>query len=204
MQRRNNPWPSFVDLFSALFIVTFAGLVLFSGVGKGVRADAVKIRESVTGFLKDRPDIAKYIHVRGEDICIEMYIVFAIDKDSIAKKEDIDELRQIAKSIKMAIDSLPSKKREAVEIVIEGHTDNQQLNNNFDSRTRFLYNWQLSSRRASSVLYEFTRVGLSAPKYKIAAIGYADTDPLCNDRTQEGLKKNRRTTLRVRVDTRKL
>ena len=71
----------------------------------------------------------------------------------------------------------------------------------------FLYNWRLSTGRAASVLYEFKHSGLEPTvdnEYNLSAVGKADSDPLCNQPTDECYRMNRRTTLRLQVDTRKL
>jgi hypothetical protein len=38
LTRRANPWPAFVDLFSALLVLTFGGLLLYSSRGREVKS----------------------------------------------------------------------------------------------------------------------------------------------------------------------
>lgn len=76
-------------------------------------------------------------------------------------------------------------------IRVEGHTDSQPMRNR-----RFRNNWELSAARAVAVLnllegsYQFDRTRLSAA-------GYADTEPVDSNATEEGRSRNRRVDLVV-------
>jgi chemotaxis protein MotB len=71
-------------------------------------------------------------------------------------------------------------------IHVEGHTDNQPI-------TTAVYpsNWELSSARASSVVRYFIRKHKFDPK-NMAAVGYAESRPLGDNKTVEGRQQNRR------------
>jgi len=70
-------------------------------------------------------------------------------------------------------------------IQIEGHTDNQPISGKFPS------NWELSTARASTVVRALIGIhGFSSNH--LAAVGYADSRPLADNKTPEGREKNRR------------
>ena len=67
------------------------------------------------------------------------------------------------------------------KIRISGHTDNLGTER---------YNIRLSSRRANSVLKFMTRNGISPDR--LDAVGYGETRPIANNKTEDGRSKNRR------------
>lgn len=75
------------------------------------------------------------------------------------------------------------------KIIIEGHTDNVPLSPN----SLYKSNWELSSARASSVLYFLLQQGLSPDRFTIA--GYGEYRPIAPNDTDEGKAKNRRVEL---------
>ncbi|MGZ3723174.1 MAG: OmpA/MotB family protein, partial [Bdellovibrionales bacterium] len=60
---------------------------------------------------------------------------------------------------------------EDSDIMVEGHTDDVPIHNEY-----FPSNWELSGARASAVVREFVKYGYD-PK-KLMAVGYADSQPL--------------------------
>lgn len=80
------------------------------------------------------------------------------------------------------LDSVPHK------LIVAGHTDTQDIRS-----ARFPSNWELSSARAGSVVRYLQANGIQPGR--LAAIGYADTRPLADNRTAEGRARNRRVEL---------
>lgn len=76
-------------------------------------------------------------------------------------------------------------------LIIEGHTDNQQIvGGQIDS------NWELASLRATSVVrYLIKYHGIESKR--LAAISYADTKPLVPNTTDENRAKNRRIEILI-------
>ncbi|MFW5876376.1 MAG: OmpA family protein [Myxococcota bacterium] len=74
---------------------------------------------------------------------------------------------------------------EERDFQIAGHTDNVPI------RTpRFPSNWELSTRRAVAVARHLIEQGMSAKR--LSAAGYADTEPVASNDTEEGRAQNRR------------
>jgi chemotaxis protein MotB len=82
----------------------------------------------------------------------------------------------------------PELVRRAVEVRIEGHTDNRPI-----STGRFHSNWDLSTARAISVMKLFLDEGLS-PKH-VSVSGYGEFRPVADNATDEGRRQNRRVDL---------
>ncbi len=73
-------------------------------------------------------------------------------------------------------------------INIEGHTDNMSI-----ETLEFPSNWELSSARATAVVREFVKNGIT-PK-RLSAIGYGEFHPVADNYSKKGRIKNRRVVL---------
>jgi chemotaxis protein MotB len=87
----------------------------------------------------------------------------------------------------------------AREFQVAGHTDSKPLRGG-----TFIDNWGLSAMRARSVVTLLTTPtadnggGLNPTKW--SAAGYAETDPVATNDTDEGRKRNRRVELVIQPD----
>ena len=140
----------------------------------------------------------------GDDTCIDLYIHFKEGDDFIFDLTERKSLEKVCQVLRTALDKLPSSRRNDINLVIEGHTNRHQPSEPMDPRSLYLFNWNLSSRRASSVLYVFQQCGLGPPTYTIQSIGYADSKPICHELTPQCDDQNRRTTLLLHADTRSI
>ena len=68
---------------------------------------------------------------------------------------------------------------------VSGHTDNVPIKNG-----KFASNWELSAIRATAVLRHLINLGVSTSR--LTATGYADTDPLAPNTTEQNRARNRR------------
>jgi chemotaxis protein MotB len=75
-------------------------------------------------------------------------------------------------------------------IQVEGFTDNNPINT-----PKFPSNWELSAARAASVVHLLDRYGLDPSR--MSAIGYGEFQPIADNSTEEGRRKNRRVVLVV-------
>jgi chemotaxis protein MotB len=71
---------------------------------------------------------------------------------------------------------------------IEGHTDSSPI-----ATPQFPSNWELSAQRATGVLRFLLGQGIASERMR--AVGYADTQPLSDNETEEGRARNRRVSL---------
>jgi chemotaxis protein MotB len=81
--------------------------------------------------------------------------------------------------------------RHGLELRVEGHSDNQPINN-----SQFRNNWELSTARAMTVLLLMVNQANYDPT-KISVAGYAQFHPIADDSTAEGRRMNRRVDLVV-------
>jgi outer membrane protein OmpA-like peptidoglycan-associated protein len=78
-----------------------------------------------------------------------------------------------------------------ITVELAGHTDPREI-----ATTTFPSNWELSQARAEAVKqYLVAKWGI-APE-RLAAHGYADTQPIAPNSTDEGMAKSRRTEFRI-------
>lgn len=218
MRRRTNPWPALVELFSALLTATFAGFIMMTSAyqqelsgfqkreheRKEFQNHAQQLKQRIQNALSSNKSLNAKPRSCGDDTCIDLYFHFSLNEDTLESPEERENLTQACRDIKTAFDTLAAEDRRDLGIVIEGHTDSSQAKASVsDSRSRERFNWDLSARRATSVLYEFRQCGLKSPDYKIEATGHSDTSPVpgCETPSKECDEKNRRTTLRLRADT---
>jgi chemotaxis protein MotB len=75
------------------------------------------------------------------------------------------------------------------QIRIEGHTDNVPISVKLQSR--YKTNWELSTARATTVVRFLIDQGSLDPRH-LSAVGYADTQPVASNDTEEGRSANRR------------
>lgn len=216
MRRRTNPWPAFVELFSALLTATFAGFIMMTSAyqqelsgfqqreqqRKEFQNHAQKLKERIQNTLSSNQSLNAKPRSCGDDTCIDLYFHFKRNEDTLESVDERESLKSACEDIKKAFDSLAAEDRKDLGLIIEGHTDSSQANVS-DAKSRERFNWDLSARRATSVLYEFRQCGLKSPEYSVEATGHADTSPFpgCENASQECDEKNRRTTLRLRANT---
>ena len=83
------------------------------------------------------------------------------------------------------------KANPGITVELAGHTDPREI-----ATAQYPSNWELSQARADAVRqYLVAKWGI-APE-RLAAHGYADTQPIAPNNTEEGMAKNRRTEFRI-------
>lgn len=217
MTRRNNAWPAYVDLFAGLLIATLGGMLLLAAAYRAERAKAavlseVKNKAAVIAHRLSEETRRTALHSEvhacrddPDDVCVDLAITFAFNGEEITAGQR-PALHAFCSQVKSALDGRFSpKERQAIQVVIEGHSDDIQPDaSSLDARDRYLVNWRKSFGRAAAVMYEFHLADVDARAYNIAAVGYADSRPLCTLRTADCRSLNRRTTIRLHVDSRAL
>jgi chemotaxis protein MotB len=110
-------------------------------------------------------------------------VLFDSGKETL-KKEGEEILNKVAGVVR-ADKSLLER-----DYQVAGHTDNKPLQGGI-----FKDNWGLSLMRAREVLLYLQKQGM--PRNHWSAAGFADTDPVANNGTDDGRQKNRRCDLIV-------
>ncbi|HEY5962017.1 MAG TPA: OmpA family protein [Polyangiaceae bacterium] len=106
------------------------------------------------------------------------------------RKEGKEIVRQVADVIR------GDAQLSAREFQVAGHTDAKPLKGG-----PFLDNWGLSAMRARTVVEFLTsQEGGGLNPAKLSAAGYADTDPVAANDTDDNRKKNRRVELVIQPD----
>jgi chemotaxis protein MotB len=159
--------------------------------------DAIRKRfELLQQKLEKLTKLGLQVEVRNNRMLIRLPgdVLFDSGSDKL-KKEGNDILLQVAEVIRNDADL--AKRR----FQVAGHTDAKPLQGG-----TFRDNWGLSAMRARSVAVLLT----TPPAEKVqggnlkpsnwSAAGYADTDPVASNDTDEGRQKNRRVELVVQPD----
>lgn len=185
--RVGHPAPAWVvcyaDLMTELvcfFVILYA---LSAALNKNVQNAAAQVKEMMEkGEMKGEVKIDK----DGLKITIEEQGSVSFFGSGAAEptSEIDDKLAKVVPSLK--------KLAEDHEILVEGHTDNQGIHNDyFDS------NWELSTARATSVARLLIEK-YELPRDRMGAVGYGDTRPIAANDTPEGRARNRRVVLFVK------
>ncbi len=95
--------------------------------------------------------------------------------------------RDILDRIAGVFDTYPDR-----ELLVEGHTDNVQIKQEFQSK--FRSNWELSSARAHSALHYLNDRYEVLPS-RMAAVGYGEHRPIADNSTPDGRAANRRVVI---------
>ncbi len=147
--------------------------------------------ELLRSKLQKLTSLGLKVEVRDNRMVIQLPgdVLFDSGREKL-KKDGENILRQVAEVIRNDSDL---KKRE---FQVAGHTDSKPLKGGV-----FIDNWGLSAMRARSVLIYLTTPtdagggGLDSTNW--SAAGYAETDPVASNDTDEGRAKNRRVELVV-------
>ncbi len=147
--------------------------------------------ELLRSKLQQLTKLGLKVEVRDNRMLIQLPgdVLFDSGSDKL-KKDGIDILKKVADVIR---DDADLNQRE---FQVAGHTDSKPLQGG-----PFRDNWGLSAMRARSVLVFLTKPvadgggGLDPKNW--SAAGYADTDPVASNDTEDGRQKNRRVELVV-------
>lgn len=217
--RRFSPWPAYVDLFSGLVVLMFAVIVI--DVVRSKQSPVQKMAEEMlVTIVSSGHDVER---CSDQDLCVNLLLNFDTGRDEI-KPDDLREIERIARVLVKTLDEQEKKipkLKKLVRIVVEGHTDSR-VPKNLLGRDRFTYNWNLSARRASSVMYALDAFDLGVRnEYNVVSLGLASSEPVCISRRDLCLPpddvvecrqradalgkdpcddKNRRTTIRMIFD----
>lgn len=128
----------------------------------------------------------KYSDIKVENKDNETKITLPMDNvfdsgSAMAKPIGKEWLATLTKSL---------KGKNYKEIRVEGHTDSSPIKS-----TVYPSNWELSAARASDAVRTMIESGI--PANKIVAVGYGDTRPIIDNKTDKNKAKNRRIEITI-------
>jgi chemotaxis protein MotB len=134
-------------------------------------------------LLRDRKDI----RVVGDRFVFESEVLFPSGQATLTI-EGLLSIDQLATAI-VELERVIPKEVDWV-LQVDGHTDVRPI-----ASAQFPSNWELSSARATTVVKQLIKSGVS-PKRLVAA-GYGEYQPLDEGTSEEALRRNRRIELKL-------
>lgn len=178
------PWmASYADLMTELvcfFVILYA---LSAALSKDVQKAAADVQEMI-----DKKEMKGEVKIDKDGLKISIEEQGGAGFFGVGAAEPTPEIDEKLAMLTPAL----AKLAQTHEVLVEGHTDNQKIHNDyFDS------NWELSTARATSV------ARLLIEKYKmpaehLGAVGYGGNRPIATNDTPEGRAKNRRVVIFVK------
>ncbi len=192
-------------LFLAVFVL--AGFIFSNMIGctivfqKGRKSDIEKIRTleeevdrlsqikaELEGKLRGMEGVSLSMEERGLVITFLDEILFDSGKAKI-RSEAFPALDQVS--------SVITEKAADLNVGVEGHTDNEPI-----KFSGWKSNWELSTARATAVLYRLVEKGVLP--LKLSATGYGEFRPVASNDTAEGRRKNRRVEVVILPELKKI
>jgi chemotaxis protein MotB len=218
-------YADFVTLLFAFFVVMFAvsqvdgakvgrftesfskaeGIEIFPNSGRGVLPGSTQgtpgltesesptsaLPDELSGLKSEIQEAAKQdSSLHNVQVLVKRNELVLRLPDSVLFDSGEDALREPALKVLQSISS-ELRKRD-VDVRVEGHTDDRPIHN-----SRFDSNWNLSTRRATSVVAKLAADGI--PGKRLSAAGYGEFRPVGSNATEKGKQQNRRVDLVVSV-----
>ncbi|MGG3030305.1 MULTISPECIES: flagellar motor protein MotS [Bacillus] len=143
-----------------------------------------QLLKKVNTYIKDnhlKAQMTAKRDERGVVLVLQEAVLFDTGEAKVLKNAET-LLHQIA----VLLQTIPN------DIQVEGHTDSRNI-----STYRYPSNWELSAARASGVIQYFTSKE-KLPSKRFIAVGYADTKPVEDNKTNEHMKENRRVEIVIK------
>ncbi|MBM3236824.1 hypothetical protein FJZ31_11085 [Candidatus Poribacteria bacterium] len=144
-------------------------------------------------------------------LCSDILFISGGYDDFLRNHEARAKLKELGVSLKKQLDKLEEEKRKGLKIVVEGHTDAENLSDDYARSHKIPSNWELSTRRATEVVkFLKDECGLDPNLYNITAVGYGEFRPKVDNyrygklRPREELAPNRRIDIRIAPDYERL
>ena len=177
-----------------------------------------ELRDDLNATKTQVDEVSKKLQMTEEELAMvkdEINSIFGSYKDSGLSLEERDGRLYVVTDPGLAYRSgsysLSSDERSALEelastlknnpalsILVEGHTDDQTVK----AGASFQDNWELSSKRALSVVRTLVKNGVDPSQ--VAAVGRGDAMPVGDNETSEGRSENRRTVIMPNPDLSKV
>jgi len=201
---------SFADILT-LLLTLFVLLLALNQASQQEQAQlATNTAQKITHIAHDRaaPAAAPQYPTAPTTAQMPAFYIPQDIKDQVDIVETATEVNMIIKdnvlfgegsaSLKLAGQSVLDRIAEMLNqndypVSVEGHTDNIPIHT-----AQFPSNWELSAFRASIVTRYFIQQGVAVKRLR--ATGYADTQPIADNSSEEGRARNRRVSLIVHIN----
>jgi len=138
----------------------------------------------VKELIKDRPEI----RIVGDRFVFQSEVLFSIGSVEIGSKGQL-EMVKLASTLMEIEKSLPTDIDWILQI--EGHTDNLSVR----AGQTYKDNWELSTKRALSVLRFLIKQGIKPSR--LSASGYGSFQPIDKNNNKNAREKNRRIEMKI-------
>ena len=147
-----------------------------------------KFKSDFFGRVKELIKGRKEIRVVGDRFVFQSEVLFSLGSDELGLDGQI-EMRKLAATLMEIEKSLPTDIDWILQI--EGHTDSLPVKKG----QTYKDNWELSTKRALSVLRFLIKQGI-APS-RLSASGYGSFQPIDKNKTKSARMKNRRIEMKI-------
>lgn len=168
-------------------------------LGKGLNSalarrveELQKFRSDFFGRVRELIKGRKEIRIVGDRFVFQSEVLFSLGSDELGAKGKI-EMKKLATTLMEIEKSLPNDIDWILQI--EGHTDSLPVKKG----QSYADNWELSTKRALSVLRFLIKEGIN-PK-KLSASGFGSYQPIDTNNTEEARMKNRRIEMKITQST---
>ena len=168
-------------------------------LGKGLNSalarrveELQKFRSDFFGRVRELIKGRKEIRIVGDRFVFQSEVLFSLGSDELGAKGKI-EMKKLATTLMEIEKSLPNDIDWILQI--EGHTDSLPVKKG----QTYADNWELSTKRALSVLRFLIKEGIN-PK-KLSASGFGSYQPIDTNNTEEARMKNRRIEMKITQST---
>ena len=168
-------------------------------VGKGLNSalarrveELQKFRSDFFGRVRELIKGRKEIRIVGDRFVFQSEVLFGLGSDELGAEGKI-EMKKLATTLMEIEKSLPTDIDWILQI--EGHTDSLPVKRG----QTYADNWELSTKRALSVLRFLIKEGINPQK--LSASGFGSYQPIDTKNTDEARMKNRRIEMKITQST---
>ena len=151
-----------------------------------------KFKSDFFGRVRELIKGRKEIRIVGDRFVFQSEVLFSLGSDKLGVEGQI-EMQKLAATLMEIEQSLPVDIDWILQI--EGHTDSLPVKKG----QTFKDNWELSTKRALSVLRFLIKQGIEPSR--LSASGYGSFQPIDRDNTKSARMKNRRIEMKITQNT---
>ena len=151
-----------------------------------------KFKSDFFGRVRELIKGRKEIRVVGDRFVFQSEVLFSLGSDELGVEGQL-EMQKLASTLMEIEKSLPTDIDWILQI--EGHTDNLPVKKG----QTYKDNWELSTKRALSVLRFLIKQGIEPSR--LSALGYGSFQPIDKDNTKSARVKNRRIEMKITQNT---